>query len=110
VIADSGIPVHDGFHARPPSVETPTPPSNVSGSRRRHIFGRGRSCVPEKAPHMRPGTSGSKSTQYVVLRHWSGTPTVELVQLSPSSSLRNSPMSVYEMKTRFGSNGSQWMP
>ena len=61
---------------------------------RRHILGRGRSWVPLKAPHMRPLTSGSKATQYVVLRHALGMPTVEPIQDSPPSSLRKRPMSV----------------
>ena len=92
--AVSGIPLLDGVQVRPPSVDTPTPPWKRSGSVRRHIFGRGRSCVPLKAPHMRPFTSGSNATQYVVLRQRVGTPRDEPVQLAPPSSLRKRPMSV----------------
>ena len=61
--ADSSMPALESVQVRPPSPDTPTPPLNVSGSVRRHIFGRGRSCVPLKAPHIRPFTSGSKATQ-----------------------------------------------
>jgi hypothetical protein len=88
------MPTFDGVHVRPPSFETPTPPLKVSGSVRRHIFGRGRSWVPLKAPHIRPFTSGSKATQYVVLRHALGMPTVEPIHPWPPSSLRKRPMSV----------------
>ena len=49
---------------------------NRSGELRRHILGRGRSCVPLIAAHMRPFTLGSNSTQYVVLTHSRGTPLV----------------------------------
>ena len=59
----SAIPALEGVHVRPPSVEMPTPPWNFSGSVRRHIFGRGRSCVPLKAPQASPRTSGSKAIQ-----------------------------------------------
>ena len=104
------MPVFEGVHVRPPSVETPTPPWKRSGSVRRHILGRGRSCVPLKAPHMRPRTSGSKAIQYVVLRHILGTPREEPVHVAPPSPLRNRPMSVYVMKTRLRSKGSQCTP
>ena len=52
---------------------------------RRHIFGRGRSCVPLKAPHTRSFTSGSNASQYVVLRQGVGMPVVEPVHVSPRS-------------------------
>jgi hypothetical protein len=94
VTALSGIPAFEGVHVRPPSLDTPTPPWKRSGSVRRHIFGRGRSCVPLKAPHIRPFTSGSKATQYVVLRQRVGTPIEDPIQLAPPSSLRKRPMSV----------------
>ena len=61
--ADSAMPAFDGVQCRPPSVETATPPWNRAGSVRRHIFGRGRSWVPLKAPHTRSFTSGSNATQ-----------------------------------------------
>ena len=60
----------------------------------RHIFGRGRSCVPLNAPHMTPGRSGSNATQYVVLRQSCGMPWLDIIQTGPPSSLRNNPMSV----------------
>src|SRR4029453_13720043 len=110
VIALSAIPPFEGVQVRPPSVDTPTPPWNFSGSVRRHIFGRGRSWVPLNAPQGGPFPPGSNPIQYVVLRHRAGTPRVEPVQVSPPSSLRNRPMSVVLMKTRFASNGSQCTP
>jgi len=109
-MADSSMPVLEGAQWRAPSTETATPPLKRPGSVCRHIFGRGRSWVPLKAPQTRSFTSGSKASQYVVLRQRLGMPVVEPVQLSPPSSLRNRPMSVYGVKTRFASCGSNWMP
>ncbi len=49
----------------PPSVEMPRRPEGSTLRRRpcRHIFGRGRSWMPLKAPHMSPFTLGSNSIQ-----------------------------------------------
>ncbi len=110
MIADSSMPWLETVQWRPPSVDTPTPPRNRAGSVRRHIFGRGRSCVPLKPPHIRSFTSGSNASQYVVLRQRVGMPVEEPVQVSPPSSLRKRPMSVYGMNTRCGSCGSNWIP
>ncbi len=92
--ADSSMPWFETVQCRPPSVDTATPPWNRAGSVRRHILGRGRSWVPLKPPQTRSFTSGSKASQYVVLRHRVGMPVVEPVQVSPPSSLRKRPMSV----------------
>jgi hypothetical protein len=47
----------------PPSVETATPPVKCRTPRLRHILGRGRSCVPLKAPQIRSRWAGSNASQ-----------------------------------------------
>src|SRR5581483_7206030 len=92
VAAVGGMPFVIGCHVLPPSSLRATPPRKRSGDVRRHILGRGRSCVPLIAAHMRPLTFGSNSTQYVVLTHSRGTPdVVALRQLRPPFSLAHSP-------------------
>ena len=74
VAAVSSIPVLDFFQVRPPSSLRHTPPLYVSTEVRRHILGRGRSCVPLLTLHIRPRTFGSNTTQYVVFDHSAGIP------------------------------------
>src|SRR5690349_6475308 len=107
VAAVSSIPSFDFVHVFPPSSLRQTPPLYVSSDVCRHIFGRGRSWVPLFTLHMRPRTFGSKTTQYVVFSHASGTPNVELCHDFPPSSLRKRPISVYVTNRRFESNGSK---
>ena len=91
-MADSAMPALDGVQWRPPSVDTATPPRKVAGSVRRNIFGRGRSCVPLKAPHIRSLTSGSNATQSTVFRNDRGTQVPDPTTVSPPSPLTNSPL------------------
>src|SRR6266513_442662 len=95
VTAVPGIPGAEHFQVLAPSSLRQTPPSKDVGDEPcPNIFGRGRSCAALIAPHTRPRTSGSKAIQYVVLTQRSGTPVVELIQLLPPFSLRNSAITV----------------
>ena len=49
-----GMPALIGCQWLPPSVETATPPVKCWGLWFRHILGWGRSCVPLKAPQIKP--------------------------------------------------------
>src|ERR1700723_3023463 len=108
--AVSGIPVLEGFQVLPPSILVQTPPLYCVTEARRHILGRGRSCVSLITPHILPRTAGSNATQYVVLLHACGTPVIDRVHERPPSSLRKRPISVVGIKRRFASNGSNMYP
>src|SRR5947209_12028419 len=110
VAAVSSIPFFDFAQVLPLSSLRHTPPLQAETAVCRHIFGRGRSCVPLFTLQARPFTFGSKTIQYVVLVQSSGTPIVALVQEVPPSSLRKAPISVYVIKMRLGSNGSKCTP
>src|SRR5215467_7888411 len=101
------MPAFDLVQVFPPSALRQTPPRYLEIAVRLHIFGRGRSCVPLLALHIRPFTSGSNSIQYVVFTQSLGTPVAELIQDLPESSLRKSPTSVMVMNCRLWSNGSK---
>src|SRR5580698_2946083 len=102
------MPSFDFAQVFPPSLLMQTPPRYFPTAERRHIFGRGRSCVQLFTLQTRPLTAGSKTIQYVVLRQSRGTPSVDWIQDLPPSSLRKRPMSVVEMNWRFLSKGSKW--
>src|SRR5262245_41244453 len=102
------MPLLDLVQLLPPSRLKQTPPRYFETLLRRHILGRGRSWVQLFTLHTRPFTSGSNSIQVVVFTQSLGTPSVELTQDLPPSSLRKSPMSVVVMNCLRWSKGSKW--